>query len=137
MRTIEISGCTQEYPQTFALPMDQPPILIRDAEGLVLMSNDVAPPDDRGDHLQRNEFRALGPFTPEELVAALAATGQVCQVHDDFYEREAKEAQVAERLGALEAEFGVQVMIEGALSYGLGPSEALLARAEKERSGAA
>lgn len=136
MQTIEVTGCAREYPQGFKLPMDQPPILVMGDKGEpVLLMNDGAGVGPGPDHLQASGFAALGPFTPAELLAALAATGRVCQVHDGFYEREAKEAEVAERLAGLEAEFGLEIVIEGALSYGLGPSESLLARAEKEREG--
>ena len=37
----------------------------------------------------------LGPFTPEELVAALAATGQRCRVHDASYAASAALAEIA------------------------------------------
>lgn len=133
MQTIEVTGCARECPQAFELPMDQPPIVVTGDKGEpILLLNDGHGVGDGPDHLEATEFAALGPFTPAELVAALAATGQVCEIHDEFYEQEAKEGEVAERLGALEEEFGLNVVIEGALMYGLGPSEGLLARADNE-----
>lgn len=138
MKTVDVTGCARECPQAFALPMDQPPIVITGEDGEpVLMLNDGAGTGDGPDHLQTNGFEALGPFTPAELVAALAATGQRCKLHDRFYEQELREAEVAERLKALEAEFGLDVVIEGGLMYGLGPTKRLLERREEEQGVAA
>jgi len=61
----------------------------------------------------------------------LAGAGKRCKVHDRFYEQEVREAEVAERLKGLEAEFGLDVVIEGGLMFGLGPTEELLARREE------
>ena len=98
MTTVEITGRT--FIEAPYLPKTTPPVLLADwpgpGEHTLLINTDAAGEDADGpDHLQRHGFEVLGPFTPEELVAALVATGQRCKVHDASYQQAEALAEIA------------------------------------------
>ena len=98
MTTVEVTGRT--FIEAPYLPKTQPPVLLRDwpgpGEHTLLVNTDTRGEDpDAPDHLQRHDFAALGPFSPEELVAALVATGQRCKVHDASYTQAAALTEIA------------------------------------------
>jgi len=98
MTTVEVTGRT--FIEALYLPKSKPPVLLADWPGpgehtLLINTDTKGEAPDAPDHLQRHGFEVMGPFTPDELAAALVATGQRCRVHDASYAASAALAEIA------------------------------------------